>query len=220
MRGKEEAWRARSSTLTPRRLSWISRISRCLVALSMTSSTPTTPTWSRSTLSWKMYKFCWRLLGFSRAPTGRTEVSLSFIYSPPPAAFDPFHLPLNFRKTRLHCQQTQTTKGWVHSTKHHCDALSAARACSRPTYSWCAHCSCRRVWNDRAFTVFWTIFHLHYAHVFFALRLHNSQPRELRFSLTAQIKQYDIMTGLCGCACWLPIRYDKSGHIAAPSNSV
>lgn len=27
------------------------------------------------------------------------------------AAFDPFHLPLNFRETRLHCQQTQTTKG-------------------------------------------------------------------------------------------------------------
>lgn len=113
VRGKEEVWRVRSSSLIPRRLSWISKISRCLVALSMTSSTPKTPTWSRSTLFWKMYKFCWKLLGFLRAPTGRTEVSLFVLRLVP---F--FHLPLYFRKTRLHCQQTQTTKDWVHSTKH------------------------------------------------------------------------------------------------------
>lgn len=118
VRDKREVWRIRSSSLIPRRLSWTSKISRCLVARSMTSSTPKTPTWSRSTLFWEMYKFCWRLLGFLRAPTGRTEVSLFVLRL---VLF--FHLPLNFRKTGLHCQQTQTTKGWVHSTKHHCLCL-------------------------------------------------------------------------------------------------
>lgn len=76
VRGKQEVWRMRNSYLTPTRPSWTSRISRRLLAPSVTSSTPKTPTWSRSTLFWKTCKCCWRLPGFLRAPTGRTEVSL------------------------------------------------------------------------------------------------------------------------------------------------
>lgn len=75
-RKAKEVWRVRSSFLIPTRLSWTSRISRCLIVLSVTYSAPKTPTWSKSTLFWKMYKFCWKLRGILKTPRGRTEVSL------------------------------------------------------------------------------------------------------------------------------------------------